>query len=294
MVDKINKQQMASDYGFALAFLQSDPELAKLFNSAVKETWDPNRFVAKLRDTKWFQKNSANVRNAIMQQTSDPATYTANVDQMYSTVRDAWGSMFGTANMNDKQLRTWAETAHRMGWSQAELVDRMSEGLDYQKLLTSKQLGGTAAEVDGQLRQLTSAYGVNLGDQWRARQVEKLVSGDDTISGVQKRIQDLASREYKAFADRIQGGESVADIADPYRQRMADLLEMDPNEIDLTDKSLQKALKQRTPDGQPAAMDLNDFADFVRKDDRWQYTDNAREQMASITATLGQAFGVVA
>lgn len=292
-MDNLSKQELASSYGFAMAFLQSNDELWGLFNQAVKETWDPNRFIAKLRDTKWFQKHSASVRNAILQETSDPATYQANVDQMYSTVRDAWGSMFGTANMSDKQLRTWAETAHRMGWSQAELVDRMTKGINFQKLLKSKSIGGTAAEMDTQIQQLTRAYGVQLGPQWRARQVEKLVKGDDTISGVQKRLLDLAQREYKAFADRLAGGETVEDIAEPYRQRMADLLEMNPADIDLQNKTVQRALKQRTPDGKPAAMDLSDFADMVRRDDRWQYTDNAREEMSGIVANLAQSFGKV-
>lgn len=290
----INKQVMAANYGFALAFMNSNPELKKLFNQAVAGTWDPNKFIAKLRDTDWFKHHSANVRNAIMQETSDPATYKANVEQMYSTVRDTWGSMYGNAGMNEKQMRAWAETAHRMGWSEAQLVDRMSASLNYKKLLKQDNLGGKAAEVEGQLGALTSSFGIDLGKQWHARQLEKLMSGDDTISGVQQRVRDLAMREYKAFADRIQQGETVQDIADPYIQKMADLLEMNPQDIGLNNKMIQNALKQVTPDGKPAAMDLHTFEDFVRKDPRWQYTDNAREQVSSLTANLLQSFGLIA
>ena len=73
MVDKINKEEMATQYGFALAFMKSDPELWKLFNQATQQTWTADRFIAGLRNTKWFQHHSASVRNAILQQTSDPA-----------------------------------------------------------------------------------------------------------------------------------------------------------------------------------------------------------------------------
>lgn len=297
-MDKISKQVMATRYGFALAFMKSDPELEKLFNQAVKQTWTPEKFIAKLRATDWFQTHSANVRNAIMQETSDPATYQANVDQMYATVKDTWGAMFGGKvgkdMLGDKQLRAWAETAHRMGWSEAQLVDKMTQGINYQKLLRRDALGGRAAEIEGQLNALTKQFGVNLGKQWKARQLEKLMEGSDTLSGVQQRVRDLAMREYKAFADRIAAGETLEEIADPYRQKMADLLEMNPHDVSLDNKMIQAALKQQTKNGKPAAMDLHAFEDFVRKDPRWQYTDNAREQVNALTAGLLKTFGLMA
>jgi hypothetical protein len=37
---------MSSQYGFALAFLNSDPEISTLFKNAVKNTWTPDMFVA--------------------------------------------------------------------------------------------------------------------------------------------------------------------------------------------------------------------------------------------------------
>lgn len=294
MVDNIDKAELASSYGFALAFFKSNDELWRLFNQAIKQTWTADRFIARLRGTDWFKKHSASVRNAIMQQTSDPATYQAAVDQMYTTVKDAYGAMFGRAGMDHKQLRAWAETAHRLGWSQAQLMDHITESMNMKKLLRNKQLGGSAGELEGQLRALTSAFGVDLGNKWRAAQAARILRGDDTIEGVQSRVRELAMREYKAFADAIAGGQTVQDIASPYIQKMADLLEMNPDDININNKLIQKALKQRTADGKPAAMDLSDFADMIRKDSRWQYTDNARQEMASVTATVGQLFGVVA
>lgn len=294
MVDSIDRQEMAQNFGFALAFFHSNDELWKLFNQAVKQTWTADRFVARLRGTDWFKKHSASVRNAIMQQTSDPATYHATVDQMFSTVKDAWGSMFGRAGMDNKELRSWAETAHRMGWSQAQLLDHMTSSMNFRKTLRSKQLGGAAAETEGQVRALAQAYGVDLGAQWRANQVKRIVKGDDTIEGVQNRVRELAMREYKAFADSIAGGQTVQDIADPYVQKMASLLELNPSDIGVDNKMIQKALKQRTADGKPAAMDLTDFEDLVRQDHRWQYTDNARQEVSGVVAQLAQAFGTLA
>lgn len=292
--DTINRQTMAAQYGFALAFLNSDPELKRLFNQAVKKTWTAAEFTARLRGTKWFKTHSGPVRNAIMQETADPASYKANVNKMAATVRDTWGRMFGTANMSNKELRTWAETAHRMGWSEAQLIDQMTKGVNYQKLLRKRQgLGGTAAEIAGQLDSLSANYGVPLGNKWRARQLEKIIEGGDTLEGVQTRVRDVAMREYKAFADRIAAGETVAEIADPYVQQMAELLELNENDVGLRNRLVQRALKQTTKQGKPAAMDLNTFADEVRRDRRWKYTDNAKKQVAEMTEGLLQQWGVI-
>lgn len=294
MPDGISRQQMAAQYGFALAFMESNPELLGLFNQAVKGTWSADRFVAKLRNTDWFQNHSANVRNAILQQTSDPATWEANVNQMYATVRDAYGGMFGTAGMNGTQLRAWAETATRMGWSEAQLMDRIVRATNVQKTLRSDALGGTAAQVNASIDSLSAAYGVKYSKEWKARQVSRVLRGDDTAEGLQQRIVDRAMRQYGAFADRLAAGETVMDVADPYVQQMADLLEMNPADININSKMIQKALRQRTKDGNPAAMNMDDFEQLVRKDKRWQFTSNAREEMSSLVAQLGQAFGVMA
>lgn len=291
---KIDKRVLAQQYGFALAFMNSDPELKRLFGKAVAETWAPDKFVAQLRNTKWFKNHSATVRNAILQESSDPATFQASLDQMGSTVRDTYGSMFGDAGMDEKQMDKWARLAVRMGWSQSELVDRISSSVDYQKMLKQDALGGTAAETKAQLDSLASNYGLKLGDQWKATQLSKVMSGDDTIAGVQQRVQEMAMREYSAFADRIAAGETISEIADPYVSRMSDLLELNPNSVGTDNEMVQKALKQRTPEGKPAAMDLWTFEKEVRKDNRWQYTKNARQEVANVTSDLLRSFGVMA
>lgn len=290
---KIDRRTMAQSYGFALAFMNSNPELKRLFNKAVAETWAPDKFVAQLRNTKWFKSNSAAVRNAILQETSDPATFQASLDQMASTVRDTYGSMFGDDAMDEKQMNRWAKMAVRMGWSQAELVDKISSSVNYQKMLKQDALGGSAAEVKAQLDSLSSNYGVKLGDQWKARQLAAVMSGDETMASVQTKVQEMAMREYKAFADRIAGGETITEIADPYVSRYAELLELNPNAVGLDDDLIQRAMKQTTPDGKAASMDLYTFEKEVRKDNRWQYTKNARQEVANVTSDLLRQFGMV-
>lgn len=292
--DHINREQMAQEYGFALAFMNSSPEIKHLFNQAVKHTWATDEFVARLRGTNWFKHHSASVRNAILQRTSDPATWKANLEQMRSTVRDQWGTLFGTQPLSNKQLDQWANMAQTMGWSQAQLVDHIASSVNYSKLLNSQRLGGTAAETEQQLDQLVNDYGVDLGHRWKANQVKQIVEGNGSITGIQNQVRELAKKQYSAFSADLDAGKTMTDIADPYVQKMSELLEVNPNSVGLKNRLIQKALTAKTKDGAPAAMSLTDFGDLVRKDPRWAQTDNAKQQVADVTSQLLQSFGLMA
>jgi len=60
---------------------------------------------------------------------------------------------------------------------------------------------------------------------------------------------------------------------------MATLLEVTPDSINLDDPILRYAY------GPDKEMSIFDFKRTVRKDPRWQYTDNARQEVS--TAALG-------
>ena len=292
--DTMNRQTMAQEYGFALAFMNSNPEIKHLFNQAVAKTWTADEFIARLRGTKWFKTHSSAVRNAIMQKTSDPSTWQANLEKMQSTIKDEWGKLFGGQPLGHGEMAKWANLALTMGWSEGQVIDHIANSVNYRKMLHSSALGGTAAETEAQLDQLIQDYGVDLGNRWKAGQLKNIIEGNGTINGIQNQVRELAKRQYKAFADEIDGGKTVAEIADPYVQKMSDLLEMNPNSVSVKNHMIQKALTATTRDGKPAAMSLTAFADMVRQDPRWQHTDNAKQQVADVTSQLLQSFGLMA
>jgi hypothetical protein len=290
------RENLARQYGFVQAFFDTDPELKQLFSLAVKKTWTPERFIAELRDTKWFRTHSVTVRNAIMQKTADPETYKSRVSQLTATVRDQWGKTFGpraNTQLDKGELRQLAETAYMMGWSEAQVIDQMSRTVNYQKLLRQKKLGGTAAENATKIEALGRAYGLNPGNKFIARQIENIVDGSDTFEGVATRLKDWAKREYSAFAGELDGGATIEDIASPYISKMAEMLELNPEGIHARERMIRNALQARDEKGQNRPLSLGEFEDQLRRDKRWQYTKNAREQAMSITESLLKDFGLV-
>ena len=83
-----------------------------------------------------------------------------------------------------------------------------------------------------------------------------------------------------------------ADIAAPYKQRMSRLLEVDENEIDLNDQLLQRGMQGVGADGKPSVTPLYDFEKMIRKDERWDATDNALAEYTSAGMNILQMFGL--
>jgi hypothetical protein len=83
----------------------------------------------------------------------------------------------------------------------------------------------------------------------------------------------------------IDSGVDLTEIYQPYRQSMATILEIPFDKIDLNDPTLTSAITDK------GNMTIFDFKKSLRKDPRWQYTDNAREVVSSGLTQVLKDFG---
>ena len=83
----------------------------------------------------------------------------------------------------------------------------------------------------------------------------------------------------------VDQGVDLETIYSPYRRQMATLLEVDDDAINLDDPLLRSAI------GPDREMSLYDFKRAVRKDPRWQYTDNARQEVSDVALQVLRDFG---
>ena len=80
--------------------------------------------------------------------------------------------------------------------------------------------------------------------------------------------------------DLLSQGFNLSQVFKPYRQTMANILEIgDPDQIDLNDPLLRSAITDK------GDMNLYDFKKALRQDNRWQYTAQAKSDVS--TAALG-------
>ena len=118
-------------------------------------------------------------------------------------------------------------------------------------------------------------------EEWNRR----IQNGED-INVIKKNIRDTAALGLpdnikKMMAD----GTDLETIYSPYKNVMYQVLEINPESIDLNDSTLRSAI------GANGEMPIYDFKRQLRQDPRWQYTNNAREEVSNVALKVLKDFG---
>jgi hypothetical protein len=95
-----------------------------------------------------------------------------------------------------------------------------------------------------------------------------------------------AKTYFPALADKIDKGYTVKQLLTPYLNTRANILEEDPDSIDIS------SLKSVASDPK-GLMGLYDYEISLRKDPKWRFTKNAQDSLGSLAKGLAQTFGLV-
>lgn len=141
------------------------------------------------------------------------------------------------------------------------------------------------------VKRLASDNGIMLSDSAAKSYANNIVSGVVDENTVFNTIRESAAQAFPSLADKIKAGLDLKTLADPYIQSMSNILEIPDTAIDLFDPKIRNAMAYTLPDGKVGTKSIYDFEKELRQDDRWQYTNKAREQAASVATTVLRDFG---
>jgi len=286
--DNLSRQEMAERYGFAMSFLKSEPELWKLFQKAYQHGWSADQFVAELRDTKWYKQHNETWRQNALLKSTDPATYRDRLQEIRATLKDMAASMGAT--LSDHQMDQVAENALMFGWSDAQISNTLA---DYVKRIKGSFVGDAGSAQD-ELEAFARDMGVRVNREWINNAVRNMSDGDWDIQRAKDKITRIAVSQFPNLADDLKSGSTVYDLAAGYLNTKAQLLELNPSQVDLFDKDVRRALSSRDKDGKPGMMTLWEFEQKVRSDPAWKETNNGRETIAQGMMKVLQDFGFTA
>jgi hypothetical protein len=287
--DKINKKKIEQEYGLSYALFKSNSELNKLLKDATAGSWTAQKFQVELRNTKWFQKHSDTWREATALKYSDPSTYKQKVAEQLTTVK-ALAGQYG-ATLDADGLNKLAEQSLLFGWSNGDIQTHLA---NYVTPSSSGNYGGDLASIQSSLEQTALANGVRVGDSQMQNWMQAIVKGQASQDQYEKYIRDTAAKTFSAYGDQIKAGMNVSDLASPYIQSMGQVLELNPDSIDMFDPTIRKAMSYVDPKtGKPSAMSITDFENGLRQDQRWQYTKQANDAARGIADALGKMWGKV-
>jgi len=117
--------------------------------------------------------------------------------------------------------------------------------------------------------------------------LQGIASGTIDVNRVVADARKLAAQGQPTYVrDLLAQGYSLKQVFAPYRQVMANVLEIgDDDQIDLNDPLLRSAITDK------GDMNLYDFRKSLRQDSRWQYTEQARSDVSSLTLGVLRDFG---
>lgn len=272
----LSEQEMAENFGWALAVLRSDKSLYAVFKQAVKGNWAADRFAAAVKNTTWFKQNAEQVRAYQLLKATDPATLNARRGQLLAQMRDAARQM--GAQPSEKTLRRISENALMYGWNDNQIRDTLSV---YVRAVNGQYHGAAGNDAEA-IRQTAWRNGVRLAPQTIQGWVKGISSGSQTVEFYQRRIRALAKSLAPGYAAELDGGMDLMDIAAPLVQAKSKLLEMNPADIDLFDDDIRSALSARTKDGKPATTSLWEFEQRMREKPQYWKTQGAQDQASAI------------
>lgn len=289
VVPKLSEKELAEKYGFTASFLNSNPELKGIFKKMVSEGWSKDMFNAKLRDTKWWKGHSDKERQYLTQMFMDPATAKQSLSQAQVTVRQLANQLgIKESKFTRQKLSEASYNMVAKGWNEGQLRYFLGQYVDFH----GGDFEGQGADVQNELRGYAYSMGIKMSDAWYAGNTRKVLRGLATTSDFKNDMLRQAKAMFPQYSKQLDGGQTVADIAQPYLQSMAQILELPAGSVNLYDNTIKKALQYKNPTTlQTQAKPLWQFENDLRGDPRWRKTKNAQDSLMQVGHQVLADFG---
>ena len=174
------------------------------------------------------------------------------------------------------------------GFNQAEFVtDLVKNSQEYKDIVAkkAKQEESKTLVATQALQSVADKNGITLSPEQLNTFADRVKKGED-VSIVGNDIRKLAAiGQPDSVKKLIDSGVDLSTIYSPYKTLLAQTLEINPNSISLNDPTLRMAI------GPEKEMSLYEYQRALRKDNRWQYTDQARGEAADVAKTVLKDFG---
>jgi hypothetical protein len=299
---------VANEYGSIDTIFKTDKGLQDLLRKAIGKDGVPNtdddltvdQFTNELENTDWFKTNASAVRQRgfYKRQFDDLVKKGGNLEDLYKTTEYGRGLKFTQQVIADEIKKVGATLTPE----EIDLISRDIYDLGYenQKAIVSQRIrakiaykpggivGGEAGENLAELRKTAKANGLDLEKNFGSSiqgWLQNLAQGEsvETFKQIIRSTAKLGLPE--KVSALIDQGVDLDTIYSPYKRLMASVLEINPETISLDDQVLRSAI------GPDKEMSLYDYQKMLRKDNRWQFTNQAKEEVSDTALRVLRDFG---
>lgn len=189
------------------------------------------------------------------------------------------------AEIPDDRAIELAESINMQGMTTQQAEKVMLGYVDFEQA----NLLGKAGVAQDSINNYARQFGLKLTPQQSQTYIKDYLFGKTQLSDVLDTFRRDAAKKYVNFSDRILAGETVEDVAAPYKEMAAQLLET--SDISNEDNLILDALTGRTAEGNAKYSSLADFKRAIKADPRWQRTNNARDEYFNVGQRILRDFG---
>lgn len=296
------------DFALPETIFNNVDSLKQILKRYVAEDWTPDKLRKAIRDDVWFRKNSAEIKARYVQlynyqdlvksgQAQGTTDYEKQIVTLERQITDKARIMGSGIASDPAALRKAAENMYitNVGIDDAMTTDFIAAAIRP----IGSTIGGTptlgysgqALKDYQELQSVARANGFKISDIVPGRQTEEQVlqgiaTGRIDANRIAQDARKLAAQGRPQYVRDLLGqGYNLDQVYSPYRQTMANILEINADQIDLNDPTLQSGISD-TGD-----MNLYDFKKTLRQDSRWQYTGQAKEEVSNIALKVLRDFG---
>lgn len=123
--------------------------------------------------------------------------------------------------------------------------------------------------------------------------VAKTLTGEMSTDDVDRQQRELAKTKYSHLSGLLDQGFTMSDLAQPYQKIAGNLLEKDPNTVDMTNTDFEAAYNYTDESGNKRLLTSGEWQRMIKSDAKygWQNTDNAKQSAQRLALSIAQSFG---
>lgn len=266
------------------------PDIGKLLTDAKNGGWPQSRMMGELQKTEWYKTTSAAIRSWDLLVATDKASADAQVRAKgveVANLANRYGLQWdqGTTEWVATQIIRENWTADQIGrWFGAIL---RNEG----NAIGAGDITATMSQVQDVAGRYLTSMNADAAREYAIRIAEKRT----TLDAIETTLQEQAANRFYWLRDQIARGITPEQLFQPIRQRVANVLEINPDTIDMNDVKWATLLSpKKGEDGMVRSMNDYEALSWARSQPEWRKTQNANDSAYGLSQSLLRTLGAIA
>jgi hypothetical protein len=281
-------------YG-ADAWMLNIPELRAVLENAAAKQWDQATLEAQVRSTQWWQTTSQAQQQFMALQATSPeeldfANPGSQASQRLAHVQQVAAA--AGVSLDPQTLQGIALKSMEFSWTDDLLKQALAAQVQYNPAGGTDNVGSVIQQLQGVANDYLLPNDPANYTNW----AKGIVGGTQTVDQYRAQAQSDAASKYGWAAPQLQQGMTMQQITSSLRSQAAQLMEVDPSQIDFVNNPTYSKILDYVPQGDTVhrAMTGSEAATYLRGTSAWGYTQQARDLAGTWANNLLKTFGVVA